>query len=367
MTEPPDGFAGISKRDLTQRFATVGEIYAAAPAALDRPTRDFLDGGSGDEVTLDDNRRAFARWQFRPRLLTGIGQPTTATTFLGLDLASPVLSAPFGADQLFDPDGHLAVARANQRFGTWSIVPEAGSFPLEAVAKEAPAAARMFQLHPIGEDADVLAMIRRAEDAGYSALCLTCDCPTGGWRERNMRNRYAPDIALVSGNYGAQGGEFISQMFEPGEQWSWQRVGAVMAQTPLPYMAKGILTAEDARAAIDAGASAVLVSNHGGRQLDGTPASLDQLPEIVAEVGADAQIALDSGLRRGADIVKALALGADVVVLGRPFAMALAAGGEDAVFRLHELLREEMVNVMTLTGRPDIASLDRGLLQPVHA
>ncbi|NKQ56083.1 alpha-hydroxy-acid oxidizing protein [Amycolatopsis sp. K13G38] len=362
--ELPEGFAGLSEHDLGARFATISEIQEAARAALDSHVWDFLDGGSGDEVTLLDNRAAFTSWKFRPKLLTGIAEPTTNTTFLGLPLSLPVLSAPFGADRLFDPEGHRAVARANQRAGTWSIVPEASSFSLEAVAKAAPEAARMFQLHPMGTDTDVLRMARRAADAGYSALCLTCDCPAGGWRERNRRNRYGPRHDLVTGNYTAHGAEFAGHFLNPQRQWTWNRVADVLAQAELPFMAKGILTAEEARAAVSAGASAILVSNHGGRQLDGAPASLDQLPEIVAEVGAEVDIALDSGIRRGADIVKALALGADVVVLGRPIAMALAAGGQNGVLRMLELLRDEMVNVMTLLGRPDVVSLDGSALQP---
>ena len=360
----PEGFAGLTENDHGSRFVTIGEIREAAKSTLDSRTWDFLEGGSGDEVTLADNRAAFASWKFRPRLLTGMADPTTSTTFLGMSLSLPVLSAPFGADRLFDPEGHRAVARANQRFGTWSIVPEAGSFSLEAVAEAAPEAARMFQLHPMGTDADVLRIARRAADAGYSALCLTCDCPTGGWRERNRRNRFGPAHEIVTGNYAAPGAQFTDHFLQPQRQWTWQRVADVLSRADLPFMAKGILTAEEARAAVSAGAGAVLVSNHGGRQLDGTPASLDQLPEIVAEVGGEVDIALDSGVRRGSDIVKALALGADVVVLGRPVAMALTASGEDGVFRLLELLREEMINVMTLVGRPDVVSLDATALQP---
>jgi 4-hydroxymandelate oxidase len=356
--ELPEGFAGIAGYDLAERFATVSEIYDAAPARLDSADWDFLAGGCGEELTLADNRRAFARWQFRPRLLTGMSQPGTATSFLGLPLASPVVTAPFGADRLFDTEGHLAVARANARFGNWSIVPESGSFSLEAVAEAAPGAARMFQLHPMGADRDVLTMIRRAEDAGYSALCLTCDCPAGGWRERNRRNRYRLDRSVIAGN----GIDYLRQS-APQPHWTWKRVAEVFSQTALPFMAKGVLTAEQAREAVDAGARALLVSNHGGRQLDSTPASLDQLPEVAAEVGDSTQIALDGGVRRGSDVVKALALGADIVVIGRPAAMALAAAGEDGVFRLHQLIQEEMVNVLTLLGR-DISSLDSSALQP---
>lgn len=351
-----------------QTFTTIDEIWDAARAALDATTWDFLESGAGHEITLRGNRAAFDRLQFRTRVLSGIGYPDTSTTFLGIPLSMPVLTAPFGGDKLFHPEGHLAVARANARHGVASVVPEAGSYPLEDVAAAAPEAAAMCQLHPIGSRANFVRMLVRAKEAGYRALCLTVDCPSPGWRERNMRNRFNPDMAVMTGNYPL-GGEtppelLFRPMMDPTERiWTWDEVAEACAEVSLPYMAKGILTAEDARAAADAGAAAILVSNHGGRQLDGAPPAIDQLPEIAAEVGGEIGIALDSGIRSGSDIVKALALGADVVVIGRTAAMGLAAGGEDGVSRVHELLHEEMVNVMRLVGRPDIASLDPSLLQ----
>jgi 4-hydroxymandelate oxidase len=360
----PEGFAGIGPLD-NEPYPTVADIFHAARRQLDPAVWDFLDGGAGDETTLAENRRAFASWTFRPRVLAGMEEANTSTSFLGIPLVMPVLTSPFGADRLFHREGHLAVARANARFGVASIVPEASSFSLEQIAAAAPAAARIFQLHPLGPTEAVVRVIRRAEDAGYLALCLTVDCPTGGWRERNRRNQFAPHASYVAGNYAADPEMIFRQLELHGQKmWSWGDVERVMARTELPFVAKGILTAEDARAAVDAGAAGVLISNHGGRQLDGTPASLDQLGEIAPEIGSVAQIALDSGIRRGSDIVKALALGADVVVIGRAAAMALAADGEDGVYRLHQLLHEETLNVMTLAGRPSIDTLDSSLLAP---
>lgn len=362
--ELPEGFGGIGWLD-DDRYPTVADLFDQAQRQLDPAVWDFLDGGAGDEITLTENRRAFASWTFRPQVLGGMGGASTTTSFLGIPLSMPVLTSPFGADCLFHPEGHLAVARANARFGVASIVPEASSYSLEEIAAAAPAAACIFQLHPLGPPETVLQIIRRAEEAGYSALCLTVDCPTGGWRERNRRNRYAPDPGFVAGNYAADPGLLLRQLELHGQQlWSWADVEKLMARTTLPFLAKGVLTAPDARAAVEAGASGILISNHGGRQLDGAPASLDQLGEIADEVGATAQLALDSGIRRGSDIVKALALGAQVVVVGRAAAMALAADGERGVARLHHLLHQEMVNVMTLVGRPNVNTLDRSLLSP---
>ncbi|WP_268896332.1 alpha-hydroxy acid oxidase [Actinomadura physcomitrii] len=215
-------------------------------------------------------------------------------------------------------------------------------------------------------------MLRRIEDAGYQAVCLTVDCPTGGWRERNMRNRFDPDPAVITGNYPMDGDvapeEVFGQLFtKTARVWGWDDLAGLMARTPLPWMAKGILTGEDADAAVRAGASAVLVSNHGGRQLDGAPAAFDQLPEVAEAVGDRARIALDSGVRRGsdvvkalalgADVVKALALGADVVVLGRLAAYGLGAGGEAGVRRVHQLLRGEIETILTLLGRGGVRDI----------
>ncbi|MFR9807122.1 alpha-hydroxy acid oxidase [Pseudonocardia sp. RS010] len=349
-------------------FATLSEIAEAARAALPPDVVDFLDGGSGEERTLRRNREAFGRWEYRPRVMSGHGVPDLSTRFLGVALGVPVLTSPFGADGLFHPDGQCAVARANAAAGAASIVPEAGTHPIEAVAAAAPAAARIAQLHPMGTPQTYAAMLRRIAAAGYSAVCVTVDCPTAGWRERNLRNRFDPDITVITGNYPVGGAvrpeEVFGQLFTRTEAvWTWAELAERMAGCPLPWMAKGILTAADAEAAVEAGAAAVLVSNHGGRQLDGAPAALDQLPEVAAAVGDRAQVALDSGVRTGADVVTALALGADVVVLGRLAATALAAGGEAAVRRMHDLLRAEMLTVLTLLGVGGVADLGPDLVQ----
>jgi 4-hydroxymandelate oxidase len=351
-------------------FATVDEIREVALAQLSPPARDFLESGAGDETTLRRNRRAFDRWAFLPRVMSGLPSPATTTRFLGVDLALPILTAPFGADGLFHPDGQVAVARANAAAGTASIVPEAGTHFLEEIAAAAPGAAAFGQIHPLGTDEGFLTMARRYEDAGYRGLCITCDVPIQGWRDRNLRNRYLPDYALFGGNYPSieQALGQLGQLIEPeAPVWSWHKLGGLLAQTSLPWMAKGIMTAEDARGAVAAGASALAVSNHGGRQLDGQRASLDVLPEIRDAVGPDIAIALDSGVRRGADVVKAIALGADVVVIGRLAAYGLAAGGEAGVLRVLQLLHAEITNILTLLGRGSVADLNRDALVRVEA
>jgi 4-hydroxymandelate oxidase len=356
----------LSLYDTDVRFATLGEIVAAAEHALEPGTWDFLVGGSGSEQTLQDNRSAFARWSLRPRAMSGIEEPDTSTTFLGRRLRMPVLTAPFGADGLFHPDGHLAVARADARFGIASIVPEASTFALDEIAAAAPDAALVMQVHPVEPLDNFVTIGRRARALGYRALCVTVDCPRAGWRERNMANRFDPALDVVAGNYPVGGEINVAELFAPrgGPIWDWARVRAAVAAVGLPWMAKGVLTAEDADAAVEAGACAVVVSNHGGRQLDGAPAALDQLPEVAAAVAGRATVIADSGIRRGTDVLKALALGADLVLLGRLAAFGLAAGGEDGVHRVLELVHEELTVNMALAGRGDIASLDRSLLQP---
>ncbi len=348
-------------------FATLDEIHEAALASLPDAVRDFLEGGAGDEHTMRSNRRAFDRWALRPRNMSGLSTPSTSTTFMGVELALPVLTAPFGADRLFHPEGQVAVARANERAGTASIAPEAGSRSVEAIAAASPRAAAFGQLHPMGPEDNFLRMLDRFEQSGYRALCVTCDCPTGGWRERNLHNRFSPSYDVIGGNYPEGGDVALEQVFgqlfdNDQPVWSWDKLAGLIAHSPLPWMAKGILTPEDAVAAVSAGATGLLVSNHGGRQLDGVMASLDALPAIRAAVGPDVDIALDSGVRRGTDVVKAIALGADVVVIGRLAVYGLAAGGEAGVSRVLELLRAEIVTVLTLLGRGGIDDLDASAL-----
>jgi isopentenyl diphosphate isomerase/L-lactate dehydrogenase-like FMN-dependent dehydrogenase len=351
-----------------ETYTTLSEIVDAAHAALDTDVLEFLDSGAGDEVTLRRNRDAFARWAFRPRAMSGRPVPSTATTFLGIPLALPVLTAPFGGDRLFHPEGHVAVARANATEGVASIVPEIGSFALEELAAAAPAAARLAQLHPMGPPDNFVAMLGRIERAGYQAVCVTVDAAAYGWRDRVLRRRFSPDMSVGMGNYPPDGDFTLEEVFgafftRDQPAWSWEQLSELMAETTLPWIAKGILTGKDAELAAAAGASGVVVSNQGGRQLDGAPGALDQLPEVAAAVGGQLQIALDSGIRRGSDIVTAVALGADVVVLGRLAAYGLAAGGEPGVRRVLQLLRDEIVTVLILLGRGDISELDRTALQ----
>ncbi|GAA3613105.1 alpha-hydroxy acid oxidase [Kineosporia mesophila] len=349
--------------------ATLPVIRQTALSRLAPEVADFLEGGAGDESTLLANRSAFSHWGFRQRVMSGLAGPDLSATFLGIDLAMPVMTAPFGADGLFHPEGQKAVARANRMAGITSIVPEAGTFGLEEVVQAAPEATRIAQLHPMGPEKNFLTMLARIEDAGCAAICLTVDCPTGGWRERVLRNSFDLDARYVGGNYPDSGETTLIQVFgqlfeRSATVWSWDRLASLMSHTRLPWFAKGIMTADDALASEAAGAHAVYVSNHGGRQLDGVPAALDALVEVRRAIDGRLPIVFDSGVRRGADVVKALALGADVAVIGRLAAYGLAAGGQAGVERVHSLLYDEIRTVLTLLGRGGVRDLTPEVLIP---
>jgi isopentenyl diphosphate isomerase/L-lactate dehydrogenase-like FMN-dependent dehydrogenase len=350
------------------RFVALEEIRAAALRALPPKAAVFLESGAGSERTLRANRAAFARWAIRPSPMSGVTTPRTGTEFLGIPLSVPVLTAPFGGDGMFAADGHLAVARANAACGTASIVPEVATFSYEDVRAAAPAAARIAQVHPY-ESFGYAA--KRVREAGYDALCVTVDCPMTGFRARSRMNRYHPDRAIWSGNVTDDGAPSATSMFRDGvsEQappWTWDQLAEAAARQDLPWIAKGVLTAEAALAALDAGAAAIYVSNHGGRQVDPAPASLDALPEVGAAVAGRVPILLDSGVRTGADVFTALALGADAVVIGRLAAYGLAAAAEAGVRRTLELLTEELRTLMILAGTPDIPSITQATVAPTR-
>lgn len=343
-------------QDQIRLAPTLGVIREAALTAMDSLVADYVEGGVGDEVTLAWNTTAFDRFAFVPRVMSGLQMVHTARTFMGQSLGLPVLTSPFGSDGLLSPDGHAGVARANEKFGAASIVPEASTQSWEHIREEAPKGALFAQLHPLGTEENFVRALQRIQQAGYRGVCVTCDCPSVGWKERLKRNDYAPPDWAFSGNYpGPENAEAREQVFgqlysQKQPVWSWAKLSRLMATTDLPWMAKGVLTEFDAHAALDAGASAIYVSNHGGRQLDRTLSPIDVLPGIRASVGSSVPIAIDSGIRRGSDIVTSLALGADVVVIGRLAAYGLAAGGQTGVERTLELLRDEMENVLMLLG-----------------
>jgi len=340
----------------------VEEIHAAALRNLPWDVADYLETGAGTERTLRANREAFGRWVIRPRPMSGVSAPRMSTEILGIPLAVPVLTAPFGGDGMFAAEGQVAVARANAECGTASIVPEVGTFSYEEVRAAAPAAARIAQLHPFESFDHVVPRIKKA---GYDALCVTVDCTLPGYRVRNRRNRFNPDMSVFSGNVTGDGTPSVAGTFGPlfTEQtpaWDWNRLAEATARHGMPWIAKGVLTPQSALAALDAGAACVYVSNHGGRQVDPAQASLDALPGVAAAVAGRVPVLFDSGVRTGADVLLALALGADAVVIGRLAAYGLAAAGEAGVRRVLELLAEELRTLMILGGIPGVDQIPPG-------
>ncbi len=349
--------------ETTERFATVGELRRIARATMEVGLWNYLEGGSGDEWTLERNESSFKRWRFCPRMLTGITPPDVRTTVLGMSLSMPIVTAPFGFDSQFHPDGFTAVTRGAGSQGTAAIVPVISSRSLEEVRAAAPEAAQLFQVVAWGPEQPFVDLGRRAADAGYKVLVVTVDTSAPGWRERSFVDRWLPDGSAALGNF-KEDPSTLARMTDFGDRmWTWEELGDRCAKVGLPWMPKGVLCGEDARAAVDAGAAGVFVSNHGGRQLEQAPAPLDVLPEVVSAIGGEAVVALDGGVRRGSDVLVALALGAQLVGIGRPTVWGLAAAGVEGVGRVLDLLRRELVVTMSLCGRASVAEVDETLVR----
>lgn len=351
-----------------QRFVTIREIETAGRAAIDSPTLNFLEGGAGDERTIAANRREFERWHMLPRHVAQSEAPDASREVLGMRFPVPFFTAPWGLDRAFDDEGFVAVARAHAALGIPFIVSRASSRSLEDIAEAAGDCPRMFQMLPVGSRDSFLRLAGRARDAGYSALVITVDAPTVGWRERSREDRWQPDHSGGWANYRDVDGTIDQALLDELENirqpvHGWDALGELCGEVGLPWMPKGVLTVDEARRAVAAGASAVYVSNHGGRELDDVPAALAAVVPIIDEVATRVPVFVDGGVRRGSDVVKAVALGAAAAGWGRPTALALAADGEAGVRRLLELFRDELVTTMTLLGRRSIAELDRSMLQ----
>ena len=353
---------------------TLDDYEAIARDRLERSAYDYYAGGAGDERTLAANRDAFSRIPLRPRVLVDVSAIEPGTTVLGTPIDFPVMLAPTAFNRLACDEGEKAAARAARAAGTIMIGSTLSTCPLEEVAQAA--GPMWFQLYVYKDRALTQDLVARAESAGYRALVLTVDTPLLGRRYRDVRNRFALPDGLSMRNFEAamtdacrwgQHSSFAAYVHELFDATlSWDAVAWLRAQTGLPVLVKGILTGDDARRAVDAGVSGIIVSNHGGRQLDGAPASIEALPEVVNAVAGSLEVLVDGGIRRGTDVLKSLALGARAVCIGRPYLWGLAAGGEDGVRDVLRILREELALAMALSGRPTIASIDQSLVSPCY-
>jgi isopentenyl diphosphate isomerase/L-lactate dehydrogenase-like FMN-dependent dehydrogenase len=331
----------------------VSEYERLAEDRLDPGTFGYYVGGAGDEWTLRENIAAFNRWVLRPRMLVDVGSVTPETTVLGEEVSMPILVAPTGLQRLAHPDGEGATARAAAAAGTIFCLSTISSVSPGELAAEAPASKRWFQLYWSRDRGFTAELVASAAAAGFSAIVLTVDLPAGGRRERDLRLDFQVPAGLPLPNLGGHlsGKELQSafnEMVDPTV--TWRDLEWLASLTDLPILAKGILTAEDARMACKHGMAGIVVSNHGGRQLDGVPATLDVLSEVVEAAEGGTEILLDGGVRRGTDAVKALALGARAVLVGRAALWGLAVDGEAGARRVLELLRDEVALALTLLG-----------------
>ncbi len=328
---------------------------------MDRVHRDFFDGGAGEERTVRANVEAFDRRRIVPRVLRGVGPRELRTTLLGTDLSMPVLIAPTAFHKLAHPEGEVATARAAAAAGTAMVVSMAATQPVEDIA--AAGGPLWFQLYPQPDLDFTAAVIKRAEAAGCRALVVTVDSPVFGRRDRDLRNGFTDlPAGLCCENMREAGGPARDIVMDP--TLSWDRIAWLRSVTGLPIVLKGVLHPADARLAVEHGVDGLLVSNHGGRQLDGAVATLDALPAIVAAVGGRLPILLDGGIRRGTDVLVALALGASAVAIGRPVIAGLAADGASGVRQVLELLRTELDQALALAGAATPADLTPDLVWP---
>jgi 4-hydroxymandelate oxidase len=317
-----------------------------AEERLDPGAWGYYAGGAGDEVTLRDNVAAFERWLLRPRVLVDVSAPSTATTVLGQHVSMPLLVAPTAFQRVAHRDGEVATSRAAAAAGTvMTLSTLATATPAEVAVAGGP---RWFQLYVFRDEGVTRALVEQAVESGFGAIVLTVDTPVVGRRERDFRTGF-----VVTHTVAALGGGEVT----PAEAFAlmsaavtWKDIESLASMSGLPIVVKGVTTAEDARLACEHGADALVVSNHGGRQLDGVAATLDALPEVVEAVEGRLEVYLDGGVRRGADVVKALALGARAAMVGRPVLWGLAAGGEAGVARVLALLHEEILLALQLLG-----------------
>lgn len=341
---------------MSPEFLSNEQIVLAARRNLSQFAWDYLVGGAESETTLRRNRLAFDRLALRPRVLRDVSRIDMSTTFLGQRLRIPVILAPIGSMQHLWPQGAVAAALAAERFGTIMTLGQTTPPSLEEVASSC-AGPKIFQMYMQGDMEWAAALLDRVRRAGFTALCLTVDTPYHSRRDRSILNP-APTARRPAGRpSGQQAVNYLASV-------TWETLDRLKKMAGLPFILKGVATAEDARLAVEHGVNVIWVSNHGGRQLDCALAALDVLPEVVEAVAGRASIVFDSGVQRGGDVLKALALGADCVAIGKLQGWGLAAGGSEGLVRCLEILEDEMLSAMGLLGVSCIGDLDASLLAP---
>jgi len=342
-----------------QRPITVADYEPLARARVEPGAWDYQAGGAGDELSLADNRGSWDRIRLRPRVLVDATSRDLRVSAFGVALEHPIVVAPTAAHQLSHPDAERATARGAAAAGALLTLSTISSVPMEEVAAAAPGGPRWFQLYAPADRGACLELVNRAVAAGYAAVAATVDLPLPGNRERDLRSGFEIDLGAhlpAEQPVDPDTGIVVLPTFD------WAELEWLRGVCPVPLLVKGVLRADDALRAVDAGCDGVWVSNHGGRQLDTSIAGADALPAIAEAVGSRALLVVDGGVRRGIDILKGLALGADLVAVGRPVLWALAVDGADGVQRVIEILRDELSLAMALAGCATIGDITPDLL-----
>ncbi|RNB84803.1 alpha-hydroxy-acid oxidizing protein [Brevibacillus nitrificans] len=379
--------AGTEQKNESLLFTRVNKDTQALPISIEdweQKARellpagpfDYIAGGSGAEETLVSNRAAFGKWAIVPRMLRDVSKRTLGIELFGQQLKTPVLLAPVGMQAIANEEGELATARAAAAAGVPMVVSTVSAHTLEQIAETMGDAPRWFQLYWSNDREVCASMVKRAEAAGYSAIVLTVDTIMLGWKRRDFRNGYSPlregrglanyvsdpvfcsRLSEVNSENAVE--EVLRNIYHP--TLNWDDIDYLRQHTKLPILVKGILHPDDAKLAVERGVDGIIVSNHGGRQLDGAISTLDALPAIAEAVDGRIPVLLDSGVRTGADVVKAIALGATAVLIGRPFMFGLAVAGEKGVASVLDTLINELDVSVALSGSNSVAELNRSIL-----
>ena len=347
----------------------LGELQALAEDALDEAAFHYFAGGAADEVTLAGNSAAYRRLRLVPRVLAVGGEVDPKVSVLGTQLESPVGVAPFAYQKVANPEGELATARACAEAGVLMCLSSLSNYPLEEVAEASGPERRIwFQLYPYTDRGMTLEVVKRAEAAGCRALVVTCDVAVHGRRERELRHQFAlpddcslPCVPVPDDFEGPVTPTDVTSFMQSG--LTWEDIAEFVALTDLPVVLKGILAPEDARTAAELGVEGIIVSNHGGRQLDTAVPTIEILPEIVDAAGTDVEVMVDGGITRGTDVVKVLALGARLAMLARPITWSLALAGETGVRAALEMINSETRDAMALCGCADVSGISSDLVR----
>ena len=366
-------FTGVENRKLPQ---SVDEWRERARITLTKDAWDYLEGGAGEEDTVHENRSAFKKWRIRPRYLRDVSKRTTEAEYLGQNRESPFILAPIGVQSILHKDGEIASARAAAKMNMPFILSTVSSITMEEIVKKSPEGEKWLQLYPAKDKNIIRNFIKRAEKAGYRAIVVTADTTMLGWRERDLNNAYLPFLRGEGLANFFSDPVFRKRLEKPPEEdlikaimefisvyvnpfFSWEDFKEICSTTEIPVILKGITHREDVELAFKSGARAVVISNHGGRQVDGAISSLDALEEVTESGDLKGEILFDSGFRHAADAIKAIALGASGILIGRPYAYALSVAGQEGIELYLEQVMAEMDLEMGLSGIKNLKELNR--------